>query len=147
MVNNSKAKLVRLLELKLDLFENMGNILTEQKEHLDKKEIDRFCEKSDEVDNLIEKVKNADYDIARLESIDESVAGMVNSDDDEIRKIVNSILRISRKNQKLMDELADKLNDSYQDLKDALGNAFETGKIRTYKNVTQPSPAYFDKTS
>jgi lipopolysaccharide biosynthesis regulator YciM len=147
MVNNSKANLVKLLELKLDLFENMGKILTEQKNHLDKKEIDRFCEKSDEVDNIIEKVKNADYDIARLESIDERVAGMVNSDDDEIRKIVNSILKISRKNHKLLDELTDKLNDSYQDLKDALGDTFETGKIRAYKTVTQPSPVYFDKTS
>lgn len=145
-MSNSKAKLGRLLELKLKLFENMEKNLVEQKKHLDEKEYDRFCAKSGEIDNIIEMVKSADYDIARLESIDESVAGMVNSNDKEIKTIINKIIKISRKNHKLMDELAEKLNDSYHELKDALGDTIEMGKIRGYKTVTTPSPVYFDKT-
>jgi len=142
-VINSKAKLAKHLELKLGLFKNMEKILIEQNDLLDHKETEAFRRKSDDVDRIIEKVKAVDYDIARLESIDESVAGIANSDDHEIRKTVNQILKISRRNNRLLDEIAEKLNDYYRNLEDMPENGAELGKIRGYKTVTQPYPVYF----
>lgn len=145
-MSKSRVNLAKLLELKLSLLKNLEKILVEQIDLLDEKEIDRFCKKSDDLDIIIEKVKTVDYDIARLESIDESVAGIVNSSDLEIRDTVNKILKSSRKNNRLLDEIAKKINDSYRDLKDMPGNRIEMGKIRAYKTVTQPYPVYFEKT-
>jgi hypothetical protein len=144
-VINSKGKLAKHLELKLSLFKNMEKILVEQTDLLDQKEIDRFRGKSDDVDRIIEKVKTVDYDIARLESTDESVAGMANSDDQEIRKTVNKILKISRRNNRLLDEIAEKLSNYYRNLKDMPENGAELGRIRAYKTVTEPYPVYFEK--
>ena len=59
----------------------------------------------------IEKIKNIDYDIARLESDDLNIAGMVNSGDDEVKKLVHGIIRLSRKNNDLTGQLIETLKN------------------------------------
>ncbi|UCE67823.1 MAG: hypothetical protein JSU85_07400 [Candidatus Zixiibacteriota bacterium] len=146
-MNNSRAKLVTHLESKRRLFQDMEKTLIEQENLLKKKEFDGFRDKSEMIDSIIEKIKNIDYDIARLESDDTSLSRMAISGDDEIKKILDGIIKISKRNYGLMDELAEILNKSYQDLKEKLGDTVEMSKISGYKTSTQPSPVYFDKTS
>lgn len=146
-MNKSRADLVRLLESKRNLFENMENILLEQKKLLEKKEIEEFRERCATVDNIIEKIKNIDYDIARHETDDISLSGMLNSGDSEIKKILGGLTRISKRNFDLVDELTERLKMSSQQLREELGETVEMSKIGGYKSATQPSPVYFDKTS
>jgi chromosome segregation ATPase len=146
-VNKSRAKLVRLLEAKRSLFEEMNKILLEQKNLLVEKEIEEFRERCETIDDIIEKIKNIDYDIARLETDDMSLSGMLNSGDSEIKKILGSVTRISKRNFDLIDELTERLKTSCRDLKGELGDTVEMSKIGGYKAATQPSPVYFDKTS
>lgn len=125
----------------------MEKILIEQENLLKNRELDGFRDKSENIDSIIEKIKNTDYDIARLESDYTSLSGMLNSGDDEIKRILDGIIKISKRNYGLMDKLAENLKKSYQDLKEELGDTVEMGKISGYKTATQPSPVYFDKTS
>jgi len=144
-VNNPKAKIVELLESKRRLFEDMEKILTEQKNLLKEKELHGFRDKSEIVDDIIEKIKNVDYDIACLESDDENLSRMIDAGDDEVKKILNDIIKILRRNHSLMDELTGDLKKCYQELKRELGDTVEMGRISGYKTATQPAPVYFDK--
>ena len=147
-MNNPKAKLAKLLDSKLNLFEKMEIFLLEQKHHLEEKKYAAFREKSDDIDIIIANIKNIDYDIARCESNDDEIADLINSGkDDEIRAKLHEAMRIAERNHDLMDELAGKLRYLQDELKEALGDNIEMSKISGYKAITQPSPVYFDKTS
>lgn len=139
--------MLKLLESKRRLFEDMERIRLEQKELLDKSRFDEFYARSENVDAIIDRIKNIDYDIARLESDDLNLAGMMNSGDTEIKKTMYGIVRLSKRNNDLTGELIETLKKSSSRLKEELGDTVEMSKIGGYKTAVQPSPAYFDKTS
>jgi hypothetical protein len=146
-VSSPQKNLLSLLESKRGLFKDMEKVLNAQKKLLAENEFDRFCDKSDDVDGIIEKIKNVDYDIAYLESGDESLSRMINTGNVEVKKLLNDIIKISKRNHDLVDELTEKLNKSYQHLKKELGDTVDRCRIGGYKTAAQPSPVYFDKTS
>jgi len=146
-VSSPKKSLLNLLESKRSLFEDMGKVLVAQKKILVENKFDKFHDKCEKVDDIIEEIKNVDYDIAYLESGDESLSRMINAGNVEVKELLNDIIKISKRNHQLMDGLAEKLNESYQHLKEELGDTVDKCRISGYKTATQPSPVYFDKIS
>ena len=147
-MNNPKAKLAKLLDSKLQLFEKMEIFLLEQKHLLEEKDFDAYRKKSADIDAIIANIKNIDYDIARCESNDDEITALINSGkDSEIQARLGEAVKIAERNHELMDELSNKLKYLQGELKDALGDNIEMSKIGGYKSLSQPSPVYFDKTS
>ena len=146
-MGNPRSGILKLLESKRQLFEEIEKNRQEQLELLKDSSYERFYAGTAAVDHIIEKIKNIDYDIARLESDEFSLAGLVDSGDIEVKKLVYSIIKLAKKNNDLTGELINSLRKSHTELKAELDSTVEMSQIGGYKPSDRPSPAYFDKTS
>jgi hypothetical protein len=147
-VNNPRARLAKLLDSKLRLFEKMEIFLIEQKHLLEERNFDAFRERSDNVDIIIGRIKDIDYDLARCESNDDEIAELINSNKDgEIQARLREAVKIAERNHDLMDEVSARLKSLKGELKGAPGKNIEAAGLGGYKPVNHPSPAWFDKTS
>lgn len=147
--SKDKDKLKKLLEAKCNLFGNMEEILTEQKELLESGKFSTFQDKSGHVDKVIEKVKNIDYDIAKLESSYDDFSNFVTGNDNapEIKNILINAFQSVKNSQDLLMELVKTLSESHKAIKDELGDIVAMSSISGYKPAVAPSPVYLDETS
>jgi hypothetical protein len=119
-VNNPRARLAKLLDSKLRLFEKMEIFLIEQKHLLEERNFDAFRERSDNVDIIIGRIKDIDYDLARCESNDDEIAELINSNKDgEIQARLREAVKIAERNHDLMDEVSARLKSLKGELKGA----------------------------
>lgn len=147
--SKDKDELKKLLEAKCNIFGNMEEILTVQKELLKDGNFNAFRDKSGQVDKVIEQIKNIDYDIARLESSYDDFSNFVTGNDNapEIKKIPINAFQSVKNSQDLLMELVKTLSESHKAIKDELGDIVAMSSISGYKPAVAPSPVYLDKTS
>ncbi len=135
-----------LLESKCALLKKMETLLLERKELLDQNDIDGLNSKCHEGDKIVDALKDIDYEIARLESETDSIKiTRGGRESKELKNLLNKAIGFARKNEALTKELADRLMEARQKIREKLEGTVTLSQINGYRPYSANPPIYVDK--
>lgn len=145
-MKSSIDKFKGLLESKCNLFKKMQTLILEQKELLEQNDIDGLNSKCHHGEEIVAALKDIDYEIARLESETDSIEILKGGrENKELKNLLNKAIGYAKKNEALTKELAGRLMEARQEIREKLDGTVTLSQINGYRPYSTNYPIYVDK--
>lgn len=142
-LNQLERELVFILKEEYSFYQSLFIMLDKQKDLLKFNKEDHLLELFAEIERCYKRIKKSEEKISVLKNKNHNIFRLASALP-EIKKIVNSIVTLVKKNISLVQESEVYMNERYQRIKSEIGDLKNSKKILQYMKENDPSPQFVD---
>ncbi len=142
-LNQLERELIFILKEEYSFYQSLFIMLDKQKDLLKYNKEDHLLELFAEIERSYKRIKKSEDKISTLKNKNPNIFRLA-AVLPEVKKIVNSIVTLVRKNINLVQESEEYMNEKYQRIKSEIGDLKNSEKILQYMRDNEPSPQFVD---
>ncbi|RKX19604.1 MAG: hypothetical protein DRP35_07430 [Candidatus Zixiibacteriota bacterium] len=142
-LNQLERELIFILKEEYSFYQSLFIMLDKQKDLLKYNKEDHLLELFAEIERSYKRIKKSEDKISTLKNKNPNIFRLAAALP-EVKKIVNSIVTLVKKNVRLVQESEEYMNKKYQRIKSEIGGLKNSEKILQYMRDNEPSPQFVD---
>jgi len=142
-ISQLERELIFVLKEEYSFYQSLYITLDKQRDSIKFKNDEHLLDLFAEVERCHQRIKKSEERIAALKARNPQMF-KVAAVKPEVKKLVNSIATMVRKNTILVNESREYLDDRYERIKEELGELQNSHKIMQYVSEAAPSPQFVD---
>ncbi len=142
-ISQLERELIFVLKEEYSFYQSLYITLDKQRDSIKFKNDEHLLDLFAEVERCHQRIKKSEERIAALKARNPQMF-KVAAVKPEVKKLVNSIATMVRKNTILVNESREYLDDRYERIKEELGELQNSHKIMQYVSEADPSPQFVD---
>lgn len=142
-VPQMERKLLCILKEEYSFYQSLYLTLDKQRDAVKYNNDERLLDLFTEIERCHKRIKRSEEKVAALKEKAPEIFDRASANP-EIRKVVNSIATMVKKNMNLVHECEEYLQGRYQRIKDELGELRNSSKILQYLSDGSPAPQFVD---
>ena len=142
-LNQLERELIFILKEEYSFYQSLFIMLDKQKDLLKYNKEDHLLELFAEIERSYKRIKKSEDKISALKNKNPNIFRLA-AVLPEVKKVVNSIVTLVKKNISLVQESEEYMNEKYQRIKSEIGDLKNSKKILQYMRDNEPSPQFVD---
>lgn len=142
-LSSLERELIFILKEEYSFYQSLFIMLDKQKDLLKYNKEDHLLELFAEIERCHKRIKKSEDKISTLKNKNPNIFRLAAALP-EVKKIVNSIVTMVKKNINLVQQSEVYMNERYQRIKTEIGDLKNSKKILQYMRDTEPSPQFVD---
>ncbi|MFH1687161.1 MAG: hypothetical protein ABIE70_06510 [bacterium] len=142
-VTQIERELIFALKEEYSFYQSLYLTLDKQRDSIRFNKDERLLDLFTEIERCHQRIKRSEEKIAQLKARDPKLFKLASAHP-EVRKLVNSIATMVKKNVSLVAECEEYLQGRYKRIKEELGELQNSRKILQYMQQSDPSPQFVD---
>lgn len=143
LINQIESRLIKILKEEYSFYQSLYILLDRQRDSIRYQKDEHLLDLYTEIERCHKRIKDSETKVTEIKASNQ--AGFrVAAVHPEVKKLINSIVTLIKKNSALVAENEEYLRERYDNIKAKLGELKNSHKITQYLNYGDPSPQFVD---
>lgn len=143
LISQLENRLIRILKEEYSFYQSLYILLDRQRDSIRYQKDEHLLDLYTEIERCHKRINESEVKVSEIR--DGNPAGFrVAANHPEVKKLINSIVTLIKKNSALVSENEEYLRERYDNIKAKLGELQSSHKITQYMNYGDPAPQFVD---